>query len=244
MAATTHSPTKNRLITSLPGRDRLRFLANCEQVQLVFADVLIEEGDRCGHVYFPTDSFISLVAALDDGARLEVGIVGDEGMLGTSLILGVDVSPLHALVQGAGPALRMSAAAFRRELERSPALRQGLNRYVYVLMNQLAQTAICTRYHVVEARLARWLLMTRDRAHSNHFHLTQEFLAYMLGVRRVGITKAAGSLEQRGIIDYSRGKITILDEPGLEQASCQCYRQGNDTYERILAPRRGASPRH
>lgn len=249
MAVTARAPPENRpgnrLIAAMPGKDRLRFLANCEPVELAFAEVLIEEGDRCRHVYFPTDSFISLVAALDDGTRLEVGIVGDEGMLGTALILGVNVSPMHAVVQGAGPALRMSAANFRREFERSPVLRRALNRYVYVLMNQLAQTAICTRYHVVEARLARWLLMTRDRAHSSHFSLTHEFLAYMLGVRRVGITKAAGSLEQRGLIDYSRGKITILDEAGLEATSCQCYRQGKDMYERILTPpRRGASHRH
>jgi hypothetical protein len=165
-------------------------------------------------------------------------------MLGTSLILGVNVSPLHAVVQGAGPAWRMSAAAFHAEFERSAALRQSLKRYVYVLMNQLAQTAICTRYHVVGARLARWLLMTRDRAHSNHFFLTHEFLAYMLGVRRVGLTTAARQLEGRGVIDYSRGKITILDERALEAAACQCYRQSNAVYEEILAPRRGAIRPH
>jgi len=223
--------------------DRKRFLAGCEHVELVFADVLIEAGEKCTHVYFPTGSFISLVAAVDEHEheRLEVGIVGDEGMVGTSLVLGVSVSPLHALVQGEGPALRMGAVAFRRELEASAALRHGLNRYIYVLMNQLAQTALCTRYHFVEARLARWLLMTRDRAHSGQFSLTHEFLAYMLGVRRVGITTAARSLEQRSVIDYSRGKITILDNKALEAAACECYGQDIAVYARILAPRRGVS---
>ena len=239
---TTPAPVSNRLIAALPPKDRLRFLDNCEYVDLAFSEVIIEAGEKCSRVYFPTDSFISLVAAVDDHSRLEVGIVGAEGMVGTSLVLGVNVSPLHALVQGAGPALQMSAAAFRRELERSPALREGLNRYIYVLMHQLAQTAVCTRFHVVDARLARWLLMTRDRAHSNQFYLTHEFLAYMLGVRRVGITKAAYLLEQSGVIAYHRGKVTIIDEPGLEQAACQCYWEDKKVYERILVkPRRISS---
>ena len=171
-------------------------------------------------------------------------MVGDEGMLGTSLVLGVNVSPLHAVVQGAGPAWRMSAALFRNEVTNSAVLRLNLQRYVYVLMNQLAQTAICTRYHVVQARLARWLLMTRDRAHSNQFFLTHEFLAYMLGVRRVGITTAAKLLETRNVIDYNRGKVTILDHKALEAASCQCYQQGNVVYQEILAPRRVAQEVH
>jgi len=241
MAASTRKLRTNRLINALPSVDRQRFLAGCEHVELVFADVMIEAGEKCAHVYFPTGSFISLVAAVDEHERLEVGIVGDEGMVGTSLVLGVSVSPLHALVQGAGPALRMGAVAFRRQLESSAALRQGLNRYIYVLLNQLAQTALCTRYHFVEARLARWLLMTRDRAHSDQFSLTHEFLAYMLGVRRVGITTAARALEQRSLIDYSRGKITILDNKALEATACECYKQDIAVYARILAPHRGVS---
>jgi len=234
----------NRLLAALPDRNRRQFLAGCERIELRFAEVLCESGEQIRHVYFPVDGFISLVTTLDDGARLEVGIVGDEGMLGTSLVLGVNTSPQHALVQGAGTALRMNAAAFRGHYKRSEPLRLELNRYVYVLMNQLAQTAACARYHHVEARLARWLLMTRDRAHSDRFDLTHEFLAYMLGVRRVGITQAASSLQKRGLIDYSRGKISIRNNAGLERASCPCYGQANEMYEQVLGTRHGASHRH
>lgn len=236
------APT-NRLITALPAQSQRHFLESCEPVELGFAEILCQAGDPIRHVYFPTDSFISLVTTLDDGARLEVGIVGDEGMLGTSLALGVNISPQHAMVQGAGPALRMSATLFRRHCKQSEVLREGLNRYIHVLMSQLAQTAACTRYHVVEARLARWLLLTRDRAHSDQFHLTHEFLAYMLGVRRVGITQAASSLQALGLIDYSRGQISILDGAGLEKASCRCYRHSKEMYEQVLGTQRGASHR-
>jgi len=209
-------------------------LANCESVDLVFADVLCLPGDRIQHVYFPTDSFISLVAPVDGYAGLEVGMVGSEGVFGVSLMLGVDVSPLHALVQGAGQALRMNATRFRRQLASSRALRQGLNRYTYVLISQLAQTAACTRFHIVEARLARWLSMTRDRAGSDEFYLTQEFLSHMLGVRRVGVTKAASSLQKHKLISYSRGVISILDRNGLEAAACGCYLADKKTYDKIM----------
>jgi CRP-like cAMP-binding protein len=242
-AAPQRAAGENRLLTALPERSRRRLLASCEQVELGFGEVLSKVGQKIRYVYFPTESFISLVTALDDGARLEVGIVGDEGMLGTSLILGVSTSPQHALVQGAGAALRMSAPAFIRHHQQSAELRRQLNRYLYVLMRQLAQTAACTSYHQVEARLARWLLMSRDRAHSDRFHLTHEFLAYMLGVRRVGVTRAASSLQEQGLIDYSRGAITVLDSAGLESASCACYRGGNVMYAQTLGSPRSASPR-
>jgi CRP-like cAMP-binding protein len=243
MPTPKHTHGENRLLAALPRRSRQHFLSSCDQVELGFADVLANVGEKIRHVYFPTESFISLVTALDDGARLEVGIVGDEGMLGTSLILGVSTSPQHALVQGAGAALRMSAPVFMRHYQQSRELRRQLNLYVYVLMQQLAQTAACTGYHLVEARLARWLLMSRDRAHNDRFSLTHEFLAYMLGVRRVGVTRAASSLHEQGLIDYSRGAITVLDNAGLESASCACYRDGNEMYAQTLGSPRLASRR-
>lgn len=238
-----HIAGENRLLAALSQRSRQQFLASCDHVELRFAEVVCELGEKIRHVYFPTESFISLVTALDDNARLEVGIVGDEGMLGTSLILGVSRSPQHALVQGAGAALRMSAATFARHCREDAELRQRLSRYVHVLMRQLAQTAACTGYHLIEARLARWLLMSRDRAHGDRFHLTHEFLAYMLGVRRVGVTNAASSLQAQGLIDYSRGAITILDNAGLEKASCVCYREGERMYAQTLGASR-ATRRH
>lgn len=224
----------NRLLATLPSKDYQHFLANCEPVELHFAEMLNEPGERIRHVYFPTDSFVSLVISANDHAGLEVRLVGDEGMIGTPLILGIEVALLRTVVQGAGPAWRMTPVLFSDALRQSSALQATLNRYLYVLMSQLGQRAACTRFHVVEARLACWLLMTQDRAHSDHFHATHEFLAGMLGVRRVGVTKAASVLQQRKLIRYSRGDITVLDRAGLEATTCGCYGAAKVIYDRIL----------
>lgn len=227
-------PSANLLLSGLPNEDKKRFMAACEPVELIFSETLTMPGQRISHVYFPTESLISLIEPIDGNPGLEVGLIGNEGMLGISLVLGIDVAPLHALVQGQGKALRMESVHFRNALGNSSALQRELKRYIYVIMGQLAQTAACTRFHVVEARLARWLLMTQDRAHSDHLHITHEFLARMLGVRRVGITKSATALQNRKLISYSRGEIKILDRTGLERASCGCYAADRSAYLRVM----------
>ncbi len=228
------APPTNRLLAALPNQDRSRLLNQCEIVELAITETIYRAGEPIPHVYFPTGGFVSLVMPIDGDNNLEVGLVGNEGMLGVTLILGVAAAPFHAIVQGAGPALRIATDVFLKELELSPVLLQELKYYLYVSISQLAQTNACNRFHLVEARLARWLLMSQDRAHTDTFHVTHLFLAFMLGVRRVGITKAATSLQKQKIIRYRRGDITILDRPGLEAAACGCYRADKATYQRIL----------
>lgn len=220
----------NHLLQALPPRERPRMLGRFEPVELAFGQCLLEPGERPRDVYFPLGCAILLVLPLGLGTALEVGLVGDEGMWSVGVPLGAKTSPLHVIVQGAGPALRMGIQAFRRELEASPALRRLMQRYASVVLQQRAQAAACAHFHVVEARLARWLLMTRDRAHADGFHLTHEFLAYLLGVRRVGVTIAASALQRRRLITYHRGDIVIIDGEGLELASCDCYRADLRSY--------------
>jgi CRP-like cAMP-binding protein len=228
------STDENKLIELLPGKDRERLLAACDSVQLESAEVLCERATPTRHVYFPVDASISLVTQMHEHPGIEVGMVGREGMLGAQLVLGVISEPLKAHVQGPGSAWRIGTLAFRRELAASAALRNGLNRYIYVLMAQLARSAACLRHHQIGPRLARWLLMSHDRAHADHFHVTHEILADMLGVRRVGVTHAAGTLQDGGLIAYHRGEVSVLDRGGLEAAACGCYACDQLTYAEVM----------
>lgn len=222
----------NRLLAAVPAPEYRRLQAQLEPVTLQFGQILYEPGRTIRYVYFPIDCLISLLTAVDKQRTLEVGMVGNEGMAGMPFILGVGVSGVRALVQGEGAALRMAATRFRLEFDRNRPLQQALFRYTYALMAQISQTAACNRFHDTEARLARWLLMTRDRVGSDEFPLTHEFLAHMLGLRRVGVTEAASALRQRNLIGYHRGMLEILDTKGLEAAACTCYRIVNAVYAR------------
>jgi CRP-like cAMP-binding protein len=225
---------ENHLIELLPSKERRHLLTLCEPVELALSEVLCESGQRTRHVYFPVSATISLVTPIDGKPVLEVGMVGQEGMVGAQLVLGVTTTPMHAVVQGSGKVWRVAASPFRKELARSSALRRCLNRYLYVLMSQFAVSAACLRFHLIGPRLARWLLMTQDRAHADSFHVTHEFLAYMLGVRRVGITAAAGSLQRDGLIRYRRGELVVLNRRGLEAAACGCYAADQKSYAELM----------
>jgi CRP-like cAMP-binding protein len=222
----------NRLIEGLPHKDRHRVLARGEPVELTLGAILCEPDQRYRHVYFPLTGYISLVAMSSGHQPLEMGMIGDEGMLGVTLVLGIGAAPLRGVVQGSGTTLRMSTSQLPRGLRDSPSLCDTLNRYLYVLTAQLSQSVTCTRFHEVAARLARWLLMTHDRVDADHFHLTHQFLADMLGVRRSAVTIAAGALRYRKLIRYVRGEISILSREGLEDASCECYKAEVDDYAR------------
>jgi CRP-like cAMP-binding protein len=228
------APPQNRLIARLPGVAQRRLLAGHKPIELFLGETLADAGQRIRHLIFPIDSFISLIKPMGGNRQLEVGLIGAEGVLGVSVALGVDEAPLRAMVQGAGLAWQLDAAQVRRELESCPELARSLKRYIYVLLGQLAQTAACTRFHIIDARLARWLLMTRDRAGSNEFRVTQEFLAFMLGVRRAGVTRAANTLQRRKLIRYKRGDIEIRDGRGLEAVACECYAADKAVYRRIF----------
>jgi CRP-like cAMP-binding protein len=199
---------------------------------LDFGQILYEPGKAIRHVYFPVDSLVSLLTAVDKRRTLEVGMVGNEGMVGMPFILGMGISGVRALVQGSGDALRMDSADFRVEFDRNPPLQQALYRYTYALMSQISQTAACNRFHEAGPRLARWLLMTRDRVGSDQFALTHEFLAHMLGLRREGVSEAAGALKRRKLITYNRGMIDLLDVKKLKTSACSCYQTVKTVYDR------------
>ena len=225
---------RNRLLAALPPGDFALLAPSLRPVDLALKQVLHEPDRPIEAVHFPEAGMVSMLAVLEDGALQEVGLVGREGVVGLAVVLGADHSPLEALVQAPGPALRLPAADLRAAFERSPALRAALLRYVQALQLQVSQTAACNGRHALEERLARWLLMAHDRAEGDRFPVTQEFMAMMLGVRRAGVSVAAGILQKAGVIGYARGCVTVLDRSGLEAASCGCYRAVRGQAERLL----------
>jgi len=225
IAAVARATTANRLLAALPAKEYEGLLDGLEAIRLTYGEVLDEPGEQMRYVYFPCDCLVSLLTVADGRRALEVGLVGREGMVGSRLALGFTTSSVRALVQGTGTALRIESVHFRRKLQRSPTLQRALLRFTDALMLQVTQNAACNRFHVVEARLARRLLMTRERVSSHEFHLTHEFLAAVLGVRRAGVTMAASALQRQQLIRYRRGAVTILDQQGLEASACSCYQQ-------------------
>jgi len=228
------NPSDNLLLASLPAADRRRLCGRAEPVELVAGDTLATAGKQIRRVYFPLDSFVSVIESTGRRAQLEVGLIGNEGMLGAWLALGLNVAPHCAVVHGAGLAWCVDAATFARELERNVILRRGVHRYLCVLARQLAQASLCARFHFVDARLARWLLMARDRSHSSRLQVTHEILAGVLGVRRVGVTRAASKLRISKLINYRRGNLEILDARRLEAVACECYASAKATYASML----------
>ncbi len=240
----TATPPANRLLASLPARARHEVLKGCEPIELTFGERLCEPEENIRYAYFPLGGFVSLMANENRHTHLEVGLVGNEGMFSPVSIFDLDLSPLRALVHGSGSALRMETADLRRAAVDFAPLRDLLNRYLCVIVAQLAQAAVCNKFHMIEARLARWLLMTHDRAHSDELTLTHGLLAATLGVRRSGISVAAAALKAGKAIRYNRGEITILDRGRLEAASCECYEAANEIYRRYLgSTTEAAAPR-
>jgi CRP-like cAMP-binding protein len=221
----THAmvPVQNQLLQRLPSTLRAHLLHRCEPFEMHLSDELSERGKALSHAYFPQAGFVSLVIDVDTYPALEVGMVGHESMLGSELLLGPAPTPWRALVQGAGSSLRIEAAALREEIEASPELRAVVQTSLLVRLHQQTLASACERFHMIGPRLARWLLMSHDRAGTDRFHVTHEFMALMLGVRRVGVTVAAGELQQAGVIRYHRGEMTVVDRAALEAHACSCY---------------------
>ncbi len=224
----------NDILNHLPPAQHVQLAHRCEKVELALSQVLSEPGQPLSHAYFPLSGFVSLVVQVDTHPGLEVGMVGREGMLGSELALGPASTPFRTLVQGAGTCLRIEANDFRTQLDHSPALRAVCHSYLLVRLHQLARAAACERFHMIGPRLARWLLMSQDRAHTPTFHLTHEFMALMLGVRRVGVTMAASALQRSGVIEYHRGTLTVLDRAALAAQACSCYEADKASYRTLM----------
>ncbi|MDQ3129480.1 MAG: Crp/Fnr family transcriptional regulator [Acidobacteriota bacterium] len=221
----------NRLLAALPAKEYQRLLPKLKEIPLIYTKTIYESDDIISRVYFPESGIVSLLSAVGERSLMEVGIVGNEGFIGLPVFLGVKTSNNRAIVQGAGVALEMKTADFLAECNNGGALSRLLQRFTHSLLTQISQSAACNRFHEIEARLARWLLMTADRMASNEFQITQEFLSNMLGVRREGVSKAAANIQQNKLISYSRGKISVLDRAGLEAAACRCYFIIKDEYK-------------
>ncbi len=228
-------PTQNHLLSALSRQDYRRLLPHLETVPLRIMDVLYQGGEQIKHVYFPNDGLISLLVVMEDEKQREVGLIGNEGMLGVSLVLGITATPSRALVQMTGSAMRMKAEAFRDELKRGGRLQGLLQGYTHALFTQVAQSAACVSSHAVDKRLSRWLIMTHDRAPGDEFEMKHEFMAMMLGVTRSVVTRAAGHLQDRKIVRYTRGRVTVLDRRRLEATACECYRTVKEEYNRGLS---------
>jgi CRP-like cAMP-binding protein len=233
-ARALHSPHQNHLLNALPGPDFDRIASHLELIPMKLGDVLYESGAQLRHVYFPTTCIISLLYVMEDGASAEIAIVGNEGVLGISLFMGGDTTPSRAMVQSAGHAYRLKAELLKDEFGRFGPTMHLLLRYTQALITQMAQTAVCNRHHSVDQQLCRWLLLSLDRLQSNELSMTQELIANMLGVRREGVTEAAGKLQDAGLINYRRGTITVLDRPGLETKVCECYQVVKTEFDRLL----------
>jgi CRP-like cAMP-binding protein len=235
-AKTTNPPTLNLLLAALPAADYARLLPHLEPVPLPLGWVVYEAGSRMGHVYFPTDGIVSLLYVMEDGASAEIAVTGNEGLIGIALFMGGESTPSRAVVQSEGHAYRLQAQLMKREFERGGALQHLLLRYTQALITQMAQTAVCNRHHSIEQQLCRWLLLSLDRLPSSELYMTQELIANMLGVRREGVTEAAGVLQDAGLIKYRRGHITVLDRLKLEQRVCECYAFVKRESDRLLRP--------